>query len=218
NEFKPVATDNCGLTSYTNSFNGTSSLNGAHLNAGTNTITWTATDAAGNFETCVVVVYVVTDLYPSVSCVGDQFKSTNTACSYTVAGTEFNATVSGGATLSFVTSPVLAVKPNSPTSLAGAVFPIGTTLVTWTASQTINGTVYTNTCSYFVEVSDNELPVISPQANINANTNSGCYATVSLGIPSRTDNCGVLDYWNNAPSTYPIGTTIVTWTIRDIHN
>ncbi|MDD5151932.1 MAG: HYR domain-containing protein, partial [Flavobacterium sp.] len=220
NEFKPTATDNCGLTSYTNSFNSTSSLNGAHLNSGTNSITWTATDAAGNTETCVVVVEVVTDLYPSISCVGDQYKSTNTsACDYTVVGTEFNATTSGGATLSFVTSPVLAVKPNSPTSLAGAVFPIGSTLVTWTASQTISGTVYTNSCSYFVEVSDNELPVITPQVNINTTTNSGCYATgVNLGTPVRTDNCGVLDYWNNAPSSYPIGTTIVTWTIRDIHN
>jgi hypothetical protein len=213
NEFKPVVTDNCAVVSYTNSYNSTSSLNGVQLNAGSYNIVWTATDAAGNQEFCTVSVEVVTDLYPSITCVGDQSKNnTGGICGYTVVGTEFNATsTTSGATLSN--------NFNSSSTLAGATFPFGTTLVTWTASKTVNSITYTNYCSYYVFVYDNELPVITPQANINTTTNSGCYATgINLGVPVRTDNCGVSDYWSNAPSSYPIGATTVTWWIRDIHN
>lgn len=212
NEFKPVVTDNCSVTSYTNSFNGTSSLNGAHLEAGTHTITWTAVDPSGNTTTCNVIVNVVTDLYPPITCVGDKLKNSNNGvCSYTVVGTEFNASsTSPGATLTN--------DYTHTSTLAGAVFPVGTYLVTWTASQTINGTPYTNSCSFYVFVEDHENPVITPAANVSTTTNAGCYASgVSLGTPSITDNCGINYYTNDAPSSYPVGNTNVTWWAQDIH-
>ena len=212
NEFKPVATDNCTLTSYTNSINGMSSINGVQLTAGEHNIVWTAVDDAGNSADCTVTVNIVTDLYPSITCLGDQSVFNDAGnCNYTVSGTEFDASsTSAGATL--------INDYNSSASLAGAVFPVGTTLVTWTASQTVAGTLYTNSCSFFVFVYDNEDPVITPAANINTTTNSGCYATsVNLGTPIVSDNCEVYTYSNNAPSRYSIGTTNVTWWIEDIH-
>ena len=211
-EFKPVASDNCALTSYTNSKNGTSSLNGVQLTAGEHSIVWTAIDAAGNSTDCTVTVNVVTDLYPSITCLGDQSVYNDAgSCDYTVSGTEFDASsTTAGATL--------INDYNSSASLAEAVFPVGTTLVTWTASQTVAGTLYTNSCSFFVFVYDNEDPVITPAADINTTTNSGCYATsVSLGTPTVEDNCEVYTYSNNAPTSYSIGTTNVTWYIEDIH-
>jgi hypothetical protein len=36
-----------------------------------------------------------------------------------------------------------------------------------------------------------------------------------LGTPVYYDNCGVASVTNNAPSTYPIGVTTVTWTVED---
>ncbi|NOR29025.1 MAG: HYR domain-containing protein, partial [Lutibacter sp.] len=210
-EFKPVVSDNCALTSYINNFNATSSLNGEQLTEGPYTITWTATDTAGNVTTCDVIVNVVSDLYPAITCVGDQSKSTNVVCDYVSLGTEIDATsTSAGATL--------INDFNSLASLAGAVFPKGTTLVTWTASQTIDGTLYTNNCSYYVFVTDNEDPVITPPANILTTTNSGCYATgVALGTPTTSDNCGVSSFSNDAPSRYPIGVTNVTWSVSDVN-
>jgi hypothetical protein len=38
---------------------------------------------------------------------------------------------------------------------------------------------------------------------------------ISLGTPVSNDNCGVASVTNNAPSTYPIGVTTVTWTAED---
>ncbi|HPR26299.1 HYR domain-containing protein, partial [Lentimicrobium sp.] len=216
-EFTPVATDNCAVTSYVNSYNGLGSLNGVQLPVGTHTITWTAEDAAGNSTTCTFDVIVVSELYPPVSCIGDQLKNNaDGTCSYTVSGTEFDATSTSGAavlTHNYGSAPL-------SSSLAGAVFPVGTTLVTWTASQTINGINYTNTCSFYITVVDNEDPVISAPANINIGTNAGCYATIgNLGTPVTSDNCGVYQTWNNHYSYwgFPIGTTNVTWYVEDIH-
>ncbi len=38
---------------------------------------------------------------------------------------------------------------------------------------------------------------------------------VSLGTPATADNCSVASVTNNAPTAFPIGTTIVTWTVTD---
>ncbi len=212
NEFKPVAYDNCTLTSFTNSKNGTSSMPDT-LHAGIHNILWTAVDNAGNVKTCTVVVEVVTDMYPSISCVGDQSKDNDTGeCYYTASGSEFDAT-----STSIIDSIVN--DYNNISTLAGETFPVGVTLVTWTAYRTIDETLYHNSCSYYVFVADNEDPVITPPADIELTSNNSCYATVTnLGTPTTDDNCGVLTYWNNYhTSMYPIDTTIITWGIEDIH-
>ena len=35
--------------------------------------------------------------------------------------------------------------------------------------------------------------------------------------PVTSDNCGVLSVTNDAPATFPVGITTVTWTVNDIH-
>ncbi len=43
-----------------------------------------------------------------------------------------------------------------------------------------------------------------------------CFATgVALGTPIVTDNCPGESYSNDAPSSFPVGTTTVTWTATD---
>jgi hypothetical protein len=78
----------------------------------------------------------------------------------------------------------------------------------------------TNTATQNVVVTDNENPTITAPATVNANNDAGvCSATVSsLGTPVTGDNCGVNSVTNDHPSsTYPVGTTTVTWTVTDIH-
>ncbi|MFZ4401257.1 MAG: HYR domain-containing protein, partial [Bacteroidales bacterium] len=210
NEFKPIATDNCTFT-YSNNITGTLPLTGSHLDPGNHVITWTAVDGNGNTTNCNVIVDVITSLYPPITCVGDQSGNASGDCDYTVTGTGFNATSTSSAAS-------LINDYNHTNTLNGAVFPYGTTFVTWTASQTVDGVLYTNNCSFYVTVIDHENPVITPQADITVGNNSGCNAVgVSLGTPTVSDNCGVNTYNNNAPTNYPLGVTNVTWWIQDIH-
>ncbi len=48
-------------------------------------------------------------------------------------------------------------------------------------------------------------------------TNCAGVSGVSLGTPATGDNCGVASVTNNAPSTFPLGNTAVTWTVTDMN-
>jgi gliding motility-associated-like protein len=104
---------------------------------------------------------------------------------------------------------------------ASAVYPVGTTVVTYTVTD-----LYGNTaaCSTTVIVTDNEAPVVACAADIASNNDAGvCQAMVNVPNPVATDNCGVAsitnDYNNSANATdvYPVGTTAVCFTITDVN-
>jgi hypothetical protein len=101
------------------------------------------------------------------------------------------------------------VSCNHPT---GSTFPVGTTLVTCTSSAGPS-------CSFNVTVNDTENPTITAPSGFTVGTDSNsCVATgVSLGSPTTGDNCTVSSVTNNAPSTFPLGPTTVTWTVNDNH-
>ncbi len=104
----------------------------------------------------------------------------------------------------------------SITSNAPASFPVGVTKVTWTAVDSYGNT---STKEQLITVTDNQPPSIQAPAMVSVvNDNGVCHATIaSLGTPVVADNCGIASVTNNAPSVFPIGTTIVTWTVTDIH-
>jgi surface protein len=66
-------------------------------------------------------------------------------------------------------------------------------------------------------LADTQNPAITAPSNVTANTNLGiCTASsVALGTPIGTDNCGTPTFTNDAPTTFPIGNTTVTWTAND---
>ena len=102
----------------------------------------------------------------------------------------------------------------SVTNDAPSIYPIGTTTVTWTVTDASGNTA---TATQLVTVVDQTAPVATAPANITVASNNFCEATgVALGTPNATDNCtNNLTITNNAPATYPLGTTTVTWTITD---
>ena len=97
---------------------------------------------------------------------------------------------------------------------APAIYPIGTTTVTWTVTDAAGNVA---TATQLVTVVDQTAPSAFAPANVTVASNSNCEAiNVELGMPNATDNCtNNLVVSNNAPTTYPLGTTIVTWTISD---
>ena len=97
---------------------------------------------------------------------------------------------------------------------APTVFPIGETLVTWTVTDASGNT---ETATQLVNVIDDEKPTITAPGPITVSTDAGvCEANeVNLGTPEIGDNCEVASVTNDAPGVFPIGETLVTWTVTD---
>ena len=92
---------------------------------------------------------------------------------------------------------------------------LGISIAAGTASDTANNFAPAAGPSATFTV-DNTAPTIICPTNVIASANAGCNATnVVLGSPVASDTNGVASITNNAPSTYPVGTNIVTWTVRD---
>ena len=130
-------------------------------------------------------------------------------CSAVVSWTEPTAVDDCAGAMTYTT------RSNSP----GDVFPIGTTIVTYTFTDLASNT---STCTFNITVADNSAPVISGcPADINANNVPGACATiVSWTEPTAIDNCtgaGSLVWTkSNIPGDlFPVGTTVVTYTVKD---
>jgi hypothetical protein len=96
---------------------------------------------------------------------------------------------------------------------APATFPTGTTLVTWTVTDVV-GNITTGVQT--VIVSDETVPTITAPAAVSVAADGSCTASgVVLGSPVTADNCGVASVTNNAPLVFPLGATVVVWTVTD---
>ena len=201
----PATGDNCGVASVINSHNNTADASGTYP-VGTTTVTWTVTDIHGNTNTCTQDITVTDNEAPSITCAAAQTQTADAGvCNAAV-------TVVGPATGD--NCGVASVKNSyNNTANASGTYPVGTTVVTWTVTD-IHGN--SNTCTQSITVTDNEKPVISVQniARCFADDNFG--SSIDLGV-TPTDNCGIASQSNDAPSTFPVGTTTVTWTATDIH-
>jgi len=162
---------------------------------GTTQVTWTATDAAGNAATAVQNVIVQDTTAPVLTLPADVTAEANGNPNSTVA--------IGAATATDLFAVTI-------TSDAPATYPLGTAVVTWTATDA-NGNSTTGTQN--VTVVDTTAPVLTVPANVTAEAN-GVMSTVAIGTATATDIFPVT-ITSDAPATYPLGTTVVTWTATD---
>lgn len=95
---------------------------------------------------------------------------------------------------------------------SGSTFPLGPpTTVTCEASDTSSNTATSN---FLVTVNDTIAPVVIPPGDISVEA-TGPGTTVSIGEALATDAVGVTFLTNNAPVSFPVGATTITWTARD---
>jgi len=170
---------------------------------GNTTVTWTATDAAGNSATATQVVRVNDIEFPVLTAPATVTVGTNNSQA-------FATNVSLGTPTATDNSGSVNISNNAPNQ-----FPIGSTTITWTATDASGNQV---TATQIIIVVDNEVPVLVAPSNKTVSTNAGVnFATgVSLGTASGYDNSGLaVDITNNAPAVYNLGTNPVTWTIKD---
>ena len=142
-----TATDNCSAVTITRSPSGNT------FPVGNTTITWTATDVAGNNSTATQIVTVVDNTPPTISCPSDitvylPLNSTDTsmAVSYPAATANDNCP---GTTIGYSIA-------------SGSVFPVGPTTVTATATDASGNTT---SCSFTIKVLYDFTGFFSPISN-----------------------------------------------------
>ena len=97
-------------------------------------------------------------------------------------------------------------------------YPVGTTTITWTATDQANNTSVS--CEQTVTITDDQVPTISCPSTVTVTADNGeAFASgVTLGTPTTDDNCAVDSLTNDAPANFPLGNTTVTWTVTDASN
>ncbi len=200
----PTTTDNCaGIISGTTADPLTSSTQGTHI------IHWTFNDGNGQSINVNQNVFIDDTTAPTITAPTPTSSTTNLACTSTNV---------------ILGSPIVADNCTATASLivsndAPAAFPIGTTTVTWSVKDAANNS---QTATQLVTVTDNVKPTITAPTPTSGTTNLACTSTnVILGSPIVADNCTAtasLIVSNDAPATFPIGTTTVTWSVKDADN
>lgn len=203
----PAVTDPCGsavtVTLAEVSTKGTDANKAAYYNYSI-TRTWTATDASGNTATAKQVITVTDNTAPVITVPA----SINVSNDANVCGATVVYSVSASDNCN---SPVtITYSKNSNT-----LFATGSTVVTVTAKD-ITGNISTKT--FTVTVTDTQKPTVKAPANVSVSTSNNSVSNVNLGTPVTSDNCAVKTVTNNAPSSYPVGITTVTWTVKDANN
>lgn len=168
--------------------------NTAVRNLGTYGVACTATDAAGNVGELTFDVSVVDTMAPVISLPAD----------VTAEATGVTSAVSIGSATADDHYPVTLVND------APAAFPLGTTEVTWTATDSSGNEA---TAVQAVTVVDTTPPELTapPDVAVEATALS---TPVDIGIATASDIFGVT-ISNDAPAGYGLGTTTVTWTAID---
>jgi len=193
------ASDNCSNVTWSNDFTSISDLCGA---TGSATVTFTATDDCGNSATTSATFTITDNTAPVVTCPADiNVMSDPGTCGATILVPQPAYTEN--------CSSVSIINSYNSTPDASGFYPTGTTVVTWTVTDECGNSA---TCSMNITVTDNELPVIICPSDITVCSTD----TVILGVATATDNCGIASVVNNAPASFPVGTTIVVWTATDI--
>jgi len=166
---------------------------------GVTTVTYTATDIAGNVGSATQTVTVTDTTVPVITAPID------------VIADSLNGT-----------APVVALGTATATDLfavtitnnAPVTFPVGITSVTWTATDA-NGNASAATQLVTINLVDTLPPVITVPANVYTSTSTS-QATVNIGTASANDNIdGIVAVTNNAPAAFPVGVTSIIYTASD---
>ena len=224
-----TASDNCGVASYSyilsNATTGTvTTLVNQVFNEGVTTVTWKAIDINGNESApSSFTVTVVDSQQPPVLTAMPNFtrNTDRTNCYYTNRTTTTSTRIPDGiasdncgvGSYRYILS---GATLGDLSSLEGIRFNKGVTSVSWTATDR-NGNV-SSPNQFTITVVDTQSPVIQAPQNVTRTTNLyGCTSTrdnINIGTPTVSDNCS-FRVFNNAPTEFPVGETIVLWTAID---
>lgn len=170
---------------------------GSTFPLGLNTVSCHATDAAGNTGSDMFSVTVVDTTPPALTLPDDLTREATGAAG---AAVTYSATASD--TVDGSVAPVC-------TPASGAVFPLGATPVNCSATDAAGNNA---TGGFTVTVRDTTAPALTCPSSITGTFGQ----TVNLGTPTTSDLVDATPTLaNNAPGSFPAGTTTVRWTSTD---
>jgi uncharacterized repeat protein (TIGR01451 family) len=180
---------------------------------GTYVITYNATDPTGHAATPVTRTVNVVDTTPPVVTAPTNV-TLSTGANATTCSTVVSDAQLGTATANDLCQGSLQVTRTGVP--AGNVFPVGQTIITYSATDASGNT---STATQQVTVVDNTPPVISCPVSITLEPTCPSGAKATYITPVGTDNCGGATTSRTAGlesgSVFPIGTTTVTYTVVD---
>ncbi len=202
---------------------GTSNVTVTWGSTGTGTISVTETNSSGCTATSPDLTVNISDTTPPVisDCPGDITVNNDLdECGAYVTWTEPTANDNCSGPLSYSS------RSHAPGT---TLFPVGTTLVTYTFADASSNT---STCTFNVTVVDAQLPSVSASGNVSVNTSydgtGDCTAFIAITDASVSDNCsGVTLSWTMSGAvvdsgtgqiggyTFPSGITTIIYTATD---
>jgi len=165
---------------------------------GETVITWTATDSSGNSATATQTVTVVDTTAPGITAPDSIIIEAS--------GAEGNlADIGLGSGNDTV--EIISVTSDSPDT-----FPLGETVITWTATDSSGNSA---TATQRVTVVDTTAPELIVPEDVIVDSFS-LENLVEIGDADALDLVDMLPtITNDAPETFPLGDTIVTWNVSD---
>lgn len=214
-EFDVLATNNCSTITYSYSLTGATTANGNGslankvFNKGETTVSWTATDGCTSNTTSFTIQVNDVEKPIFTEPVAINLNNDTNQCGASVTLTQPTATDN---------CAVENITNDAPT-----LFPIGTTTVTWIATDE-NGN--TATATQTVNVTDTEVPMVNSNPSVTlCHEASGNY---NIPIATATDNCNIdiITYQItgatvrngnglDASGNFNVGTSTITWTLTD---
>ena len=161
-------------------------------------VTWTATDSSGNSASATQIITVVDTTAPVI----ENFDSIT-----------FEAITQND---NFIEVPLINADDNtkiiSITNDAPILFEFGTTIVTWTVVDIVGNQ---SVKEQQIDVIDTTLPTIMAPLDVKVEATSMESNVTEFGFAEASDQVEISTITNDAPTVFPLGETIVTWTATD---
>ena len=240
----PTASDNCPGVSVTTTAtfdDGTGPApatftvaSGDQFPVGVTTITFTATDNAGNTTSCVQTITVNDTELPTITAtatIGQTADNDECFATVSVPATVTTDNCPGEVVTYMVDNPGFVASTMNADDASGT-FPVGTSTITWTVTDASDNTA---TATTVITVTDDQLPTIScaaDQTEVSVDADM-CSAVVTYDAPVSSDNCpgetvtmtatfddgtgpvavAMGDF--DSGDVFPVGTTVITFEVSD---
>ncbi len=160
-------------------------------------VTWTATDSSGNSSSQSYTITFVDTIIPEIL----------------ISDETFEATIFGGTNIPLEFPEIIDIQNTELTNDAPEVFPLGETIVTWTATDSSGNSAST---TQTITVVDTTAPVVENLDSLTFEATAQNANLVEIPLITASDNTEIISITNDAPVLFEFGTTIINWSVVDI--